>query len=241
MRRGTGHEAGGTRRSPFRQLVPSPSCPVPRLVIHAETPGKGRRGEGAVIAYGVHATPFGDAFVARTERGVCALAFLDADGARSESAALADLAAAWPAATLRADAGAAADVVARTFAPRAEETAAAAPLPLHLRGTPFQVTVWEALLRVPAGAVVSYEELAAALGRPSATRAVASAVARNPVGYLVPCHRVIRKTGAPGEYRWGAPRKRAMLAWEGALRTAAAAGQPGRATAAAETPPPGAS
>lgn len=238
MRRGTGHEGEGTSCGNGDRLVPPASCPVPRPAIHAVTPGEGRRGEGATIAYGVHATPFGDAFVARTERGVCALAFLDADGARSESAALADLAAAWPAATLRADAGAAADVVARTFAPHA---AAAAPLALHLRGTPFQVTVWEALLRVPAGAVVSYEELAAALGRPSATRAVASAVARNPVGYLVPCHRVIRKSGAPGEYRWGAPRKRAMLAWERALRTAAAAGQPGRATAAAETPPPAAS
>jgi AraC family transcriptional regulator of adaptative response/methylated-DNA-[protein]-cysteine methyltransferase len=165
----------------------------------------------------VHDTPFGRAFVATTPRGVCALAFLDADGGRDEGAALAELREAWPGAELRADGRAAAEAVARVFARgAATATGAGAPPPLALfvRGTNFQVKVWEALLRVPEGSVVAYEELAAATGHPTATRAVASAVARNPVAYLIPCHRVIRKTGAFGEYRWGAPRKRAMLAWE---------------------------
>ncbi|HKQ29883.1 MAG TPA: MGMT family protein, partial [Burkholderiales bacterium] len=87
-------------------------------------------------------------------------------------------------------------------------------LHVFLRGTNFQIKVWEALLRIPPGHVASYEDLAASIGVPSATRAVASAVARNTIGYLIPCHRVIRKSGVIGEYRWGAVRKRALLAWE---------------------------
>jgi AraC family transcriptional regulator, regulatory protein of adaptative response / methylated-DNA-[protein]-cysteine methyltransferase len=196
------------------------------VTIDAVTPGELRRGgAGLDIAYGVHETPFGSAFVARTERGVCALTFVDAEGGRSEAAALAELEVAWPGAALRADAGATSAVIGRMFSPRGARAGAdgTAPLALHVRGTNFQVKVWEALLRVPEGAVVAYGELAAAAGRPSATRAVASAVARNPVAYLIPCHRVIRKTGAFGEYRWGAPRKRAMLAWESAMREDVAA------------------
>ena len=90
------------------------------------------------------------------------------------------------------------------------------PLHLLLRGTNFQIKVWEALLCIPPGNVASYEDVARLIGAPRATRAVASAIAQNPVGYLIPCHRVIRKTGVIGDYRWGAARKQALLAWEAA-------------------------
>jgi AraC family transcriptional regulator of adaptative response/methylated-DNA-[protein]-cysteine methyltransferase len=182
------------------------------VTIDAVTPGELRRGgAGLTIAHGVHDTPFGPAFVATTPRGVCGLAFLDADGGRDEGGALAELREAWPGAELREDGRAAAEAVARVFARggrtvRGADGLGATPLALFVRGTNFQVKVWEALLRVPEGSVVAYEELAAAAGCPSATRAVASAVARNPVAYLSPCLRVIRKTWAFGEYRWGAPR-----------------------------------
>jgi AraC family transcriptional regulator of adaptative response/methylated-DNA-[protein]-cysteine methyltransferase len=91
---------------------------------------------------------------------------------------------------------------------------------LYVRGSNFQVKVWEALLRIPSGSAVSYETIAARIAAPTATRAVASAIARNPVAFLIPCHRVIRKTGAFGEYRWGSARKKAMLGWEAAQRAA---------------------
>ena len=190
--------------------------------VEALTPGEYKRGgAGLEIAYGVHETPFGDAFIAATPRGVCAMSFLPGDAAREEGerAAAADLAAGWPAATRRADADATAPYAERIFAPLAPAVDGTAPRPaplgLLLKGTNFQLQVWRALLRVPPGAVTTYEELAAAAGAPSAVRAVASAVARNAVAYLIPCHRVIRKTGAFGQYRWGAERKRAMLVWEG--------------------------
>ena len=171
------------------------------------TPGEARRrGEGVAIRHGVHPSPFGDFLLATTERGVCALTFLDEAGAEG---AIAGVAARWPNATLVPDAAATAPLAERIF--DGEGT-----VPLHLEGTNFQIRVWEALLRVPGGTVVTYERLAASLGSPGAVRAVGTAVGRNPVAYLIPCHRVIRKTGAFGEYRWGAARKRAMLGWEAA-------------------------
>lgn len=192
------------------------------VAAEALTPGEYKRGgAGLEIAYGVHETPFGDAFIAVTPRGVCAMSFLSAAGSRAEGerAAAAELAAEWPAASRRADASATAAYAERIFAPLApatgEESGRPTPLGLVLKGTNFQLQVWRALLRVPQGAVTTYEELAAAAGAPTAIRAVASAVARNAVAYLIPCHRVIRKTGAFGQYRWGAERKRAMLVWEG--------------------------
>ena len=193
------------------------------VTIDAVTPGEVRRlGAGLEIDYGIHPTPFGDALVALTARGVCALVFVDA-AAGGRAGAVRQLEGQWPGALLRANAEATAPVVRRIFA-RGGDDSAGPPeqgqLSLLVRGTNFQVKVWEALLRVPEGAAVTYESLAGAVGAPTATRAVASAVGRNPVAYLIPCHRVIRKTGAFGDYRWGAARKRAMLGWE-AARTAA--------------------
>jgi AraC family transcriptional regulator, regulatory protein of adaptative response / methylated-DNA-[protein]-cysteine methyltransferase len=176
--------------------------------IHAATPGDMRSGGvGLVIDYGVHASPFGECFVAVTERGICALEFLDPV---NRTQALANLAARWPRASLRERPATTRAVVARLFA-----RGRRGPAPsLYVRGTNFQVKVWEALLRIPEGRVFSYEDLARVLGQPSATRAVASAVAGNGIALLIPCHRVIRKTGAFGEYRWGETRKRALVAYE---------------------------
>ncbi|HVE79612.1 MAG TPA: methylated-DNA--[protein]-cysteine S-methyltransferase [Gemmatimonadaceae bacterium] len=185
------------------------------LVVHVEaaTPGEWRSGgDGVRIAWGVHPSPFGDVLIAATPRGVCRMAFLAAGGA---DAVLAELADEWPRAALAPDEGTTAPFAARVFGGWRHGVAAQPePLSVVVKGTNLQLKVWEALLRVPPGAVTTYEALAAGAGAPSAVRAVASAVARNPVAYLIPCHRVIRKTGAFGEYRWGAARKRAMLLWE---------------------------
>lgn len=181
--------------------------------LEAMTPGEWRAGgAGITVTWGVHPSPFGTSVLAETERGVCALSFVeDEEGAQ---AAVAELHERWPAATVVEDAEATGRTIARIFAAGAE----AAPLPVLVRGTNFQLRVWEALLRIPPGRAATYQEVAAAVGAPRAVRAVGSAVARNPVAYLIPCHRVIRKTGAFGEYRWGAARKRVLLAWEGARR-----------------------
>ena len=180
------------------------------VAIEAATPGDYRRGgAGLVIRHGMHVTPLGNVFVATTPRGICRLEFVDADG---PEAALGALAADWPGARLIPDSAAAAKVAGTLFAPG---TAAQRYL-LHLRGTNFQLAVWQALLRIPAGAAVAYSDLAAALGRPGAARATAGAVAANPVAYLIPCHRVLRASGEWGGYRWGSARKPLMLGWESA-------------------------
>ncbi len=177
----------------------------------AATPGEIRSGgEGLTVLYGAHPSPFGDCLVAVTPRGICGLSFPGAD----ERGALDELRRQWPRAAFREDARATRRVAERIFDPlRGRELP---PLTVFVRGTNFQLKVWEALVRIPPGRVVSYGALAARLGAPDAARAVGSAVARNPVAFLVPCHRVIRSTGAFGEYRWGAARKKAILAWEAA-------------------------
>lgn len=179
------------------------------ISIHAATPGELRqRGAGLTLRYGFHPTPFGECLVALTERGIAALAFITA----TREQALAELQERWPHATLRRAPADTRAIAERAFAP----TRRGQPLTLHLPGSNFQIKVWEALLRVPPGAALSYETLAESIGASRATRAVASAVARNPVAVLIPCHRVIRKTGAFGEYHWGTARKQALLAWEAA-------------------------
>jgi AraC family transcriptional regulator, regulatory protein of adaptative response / methylated-DNA-[protein]-cysteine methyltransferase len=181
------------------------------LLVNVEgvTPGEARRlGAGVVMRYGVHPSPFGECLVAATDRGVCAVTFLDEGG---EAGALAGLSERWRNADLREDRSATAALAERIFAAGGRE-----PVPLHLDGTNFQIRVWEALLRVPAGSLVTYEQVATSLGSPAGVRAVGTAVGRNPIAYAIPCHRVIRKTGAFGEYRWGPARKRAMLGWEAA-------------------------
>lgn len=170
----------------------------------AMTPGEYKlQGAGLEITYGLHASPFGRCLLATTQRGICAL-FFDAPDM------LDDLQTRWPRARLVADPGRTGRLVEQIFAGERPDR----PFHLLLKGTNFQVNVWRALLSIPAGMVVSYQDLAGYLGQPRATRAVASAIARNPISYLVPCHRVIKSSGDTHKYRWGPTRKRALLGWE---------------------------
>lgn len=182
------------------------------VTLDAVTPGEFREdGRGVRITAGFHESPFGEALLATTERGICALTFHDGN----RRGALRDLAARWPNAIIDERPRVTAPVAARVFsALDARDPAGLVPLGLLVRGTNFQVKVWRALLQIPVGTVATYEDIASAIGQPSAVRAVGTAIGRNPVAFLIPCHRVIRTTGALGGYRWGLPRKRAMLAWE---------------------------
>lgn len=177
--------------------------------LEAATPGEWKAGgRGWTLAAGFADSPFGRCLLAESPRGLCHVGFVD----RGEKAALAALRADWPEARVRRDDARAARLAARIFArnPRANTR----PLRAFVRGTPFQVMVWRALLCVAPGALTSYGRLAAAAGRPAAARAVGQAVGSNPLAFLIPCHRVIRETGVLGHYHWGPERKRAMLAWE---------------------------
>ena len=181
--------------------------------MEAISPGEARlEGAGLDIRYGVHETRFGHTVIATTPRGICALHFVD-DVASAETLLIAN----WPRARLRRDPRSTAAVAQRIFAPL--ETDARQPLALLVKGTNFQVKVWQALLALPAGALTTYGNLADRLGMPSAARAVGTAIGANPIAYLIPCHRVIRASGVLTGYRWGAQRKAAMLAWEAAQRT----------------------
>ena len=181
----------------------------------AMTPGEYKQqGASLLIRYGVHPTPFGDALLLATERGIAGLGFVD--GALDE--ALEEARAAWPLSRLVEDRAATERLIAPLFGGQG-----GTPARLLLKGTNFQIKVWSALLRVPPGRVVSYIDLASAIGQPRAVRAVGNALAHNPVGFVVPCHRVIRATGALGDYRWGQVRRRALLAWEAARAEAAGA------------------
>ncbi len=177
--------------------------------VEAVTPGEYKQGgAGLVIRHGVHDSPFGPCLLMHTPRGICGLAFIDR---RDDGGGLASMAARWPNATLRADPEPGEALAARIFAPRGNRDD---PLSLLLHGTPFQIQVWQALLRIPRGAVTSYEALASYIGKPKAARAVGTANGANPISYLIPCHRVIRKSGTLGGYRWGLGRKLAMLSQE---------------------------
>ena len=188
------------------------ACLHDLFVAHeAVTPGEyRRRGAGLTLSYGAVHTPFGEALALTTQRGLCGFTFVGPDG---RDAALADVVARWPYARFVEDVAAVEKVARPIFAERREP---GATLTLALHGTPWQIKVWEALLRIPPGALVSYEAIAAALGAPTAARAVGTAVGDNPIGYVIPCHRVIRKTGAINEYRWGRARKLALIGWEAA-------------------------
>ncbi len=180
----------------------------------AMTPGEYKElGSGLVIRYGFHPSPFGECLIFLTERGICGLAFVE--GGRE--AALQNLGAQWSLATFRSEPRATSPVAARIFGGDGGGQA----LRLVLKGTNFQIRVWEALMRIPPGRVTTYEALGAYLGMPTAARAVGSAVGRNSVSYLVPCHRVIHKSGLVTGYRWGLARKRALLGWEAARRATA--------------------
>ena len=178
------------------------------VTYEALTPGEYKaRAAGLDIGYGFQPSPFGRCLLSFTARGLCGLSFVEAGG---EPAVLAELRQAWPAATLVADEGGARKLARRVFGGGEHNE----PLNIVLRGTPFQIKVWEALLALPPGEVVSYGDLARRIGMGRAARAVGNALHHNPVAYLIPCHRVIRKVGRIGGYRYGEDRKRAMLAWE---------------------------
>lgn len=177
--------------------------------IHAVTPGELKRaGAGLTVQYGFHPSPFGECLIAVTARGICHLGFLPPADRR---AALTELTAEWPRARLVEAPRVTAPLTRRLFT---RVNGHAPDIDLHVRGTNFQIKAWEALLHIPPGGVVSYEDIAQRIRTPRAVRAVANAVAHNPVAWLIPCHRVIRKSGALGGYRWGETRKKALLAWE---------------------------
>jgi AraC family transcriptional regulator of adaptative response/methylated-DNA-[protein]-cysteine methyltransferase len=177
--------------------------------LEAVTPGEYKqKGAGLSIHYGVQESLFGHLFVAQTPRGICRATFIEDADAESE---LTVLTAQWPQAQFVHD-----DNIARSFADQlfASQAHHEGKFKLHLNGTNFQLAVWRALLRIPAGTAVSYGELAAQLGSPKASRAVGTAVGANPVAFLIPCHRVIQQSGALGGYRWGLVRKQAIQLWE---------------------------
>lgn len=186
------------------------------VTLEAVTPGEfKRRGAGLEIRYGYHPSPFGECLLLTTERGICGLAFV-ADGDRA--AALSALTAGWENASIEEDARRTRALAEQIFADRRRQQATD-PLRVLVRGSRFQVKVWEALLKIPPGTILSYSELARRLRRPEAVRAVAGASAVNAIAYVIPCHRVIRNSGLLGGYRWGLPRKLAMLTREAARRS----------------------
>ncbi len=173
----------------------------------AMSPGEyARKGAGTQIFWDWFESPFGQALAMGTDRGLCGLAFAAETGAE---AAMTDMQARWPGAAYVENPEPLRAWVDAAFAQKGNAA-------LHLIGAPLQIKVWEALLRIPSGHVSTYSELAQAVGHPKAVRAVGTAVGRNPVSWLIPCHRALRKSGALGGYHWGVPVKRAMLAFEAA-------------------------
>jgi len=183
------------------------------LNCEAVTPGtRKHHGKGVVIRYGIHPTPFGDALIAHSGKGLCALGFV---AGQSGAAELRDLQEEWTGAVFIEDARLAGDTARRLF--QTTKQRIATPFHLHLRGTNFQLKVWQALLCMPAGTLATYSKIAALAGCPSAARAVGTAIGNNPISYLIPCHRVICSFGTFGNYRWGRDRKQAMIGWEAAF------------------------
>jgi AraC family transcriptional regulator, regulatory protein of adaptative response / methylated-DNA-[protein]-cysteine methyltransferase len=179
----------------------------------AMTPGDyKRRGEGLEMTYGFHASPFGEALVIATERGIAGLAFVNEDAGQSRQEALADMMLRWPKARYVEKPDATAPHARVIF--NASQWRREQPVRLVMIGTDFDVRVWETLLKIPMGRAVSYTDIARHIGSPSASRAVGSAVGRNPISFVVPCHRVLRGDGSLGGYHWGLTRKRALIGWE---------------------------
>jgi AraC family transcriptional regulator, regulatory protein of adaptative response / methylated-DNA-[protein]-cysteine methyltransferase len=176
----------------------------------AMSPGEFRKGgEGLEMRYGFHASPFGEALAVVAPRGLAGLGFVDEGG---RPAALDDMRRRWPRARFVEDEPETAPYVARAFDPA--EWRADRPLRVVLIGSDFEVRVWETLLRIPLGRAATYADVARSIGSPKAARAVGAAVGRNPVSFVVPCHRVIGSSGALTGYHWGLTRKRALLGWE---------------------------
>ena len=182
------------------------------VTIDAITPGEyKKKGRGLKITYGIHPAPFGDCLLAVTERGICALNFINGESRQDAVAALQQQ---WEGAIFKESNKESKPYLNKIFATNPPDTTPSARL--FLKGSNFQIKVWAALLRIPFGSVCSYGDIAAYLGQPGAARAVGNAVAANPVAYIIPCHRVIRKIGIFGDYRHGFARKKAMIGWEAA-------------------------
>jgi len=176
------------------------------------SPGEWKTGgEGLNVYYGFHPSPFGSALIMATDRGLCGLAFADAGG---ERAALDDMRGRWPNAHFQEDSARTVPYAQRIF--DSGQWKADTPLRVVLIGTDFEVRVWETLLKIPLGRATTYSDIATKIRRPKAARAVGAAVGKNPISFVVPCHRVVGKSGALTGYHWGLTRKRAMLGWEAA-------------------------
>jgi AraC family transcriptional regulator of adaptative response/methylated-DNA-[protein]-cysteine methyltransferase len=180
----------------------------------AMSPGEWKeKGRGLSIRYGFHNSPFGRALLMATERGLCGVAFSD-DSKGGDAFALKDMTERWPEAVYSRDDEALQPYAERIFNP--ERWMSSEPLRVVLIGTDFQIRVWEQLLEIPVGKLCTYSDIAGKIGAPKASRAVGAAVGRNPVSFVVPCHRAVGKSGALTGYHWGLTRKRAMLGWEAA-------------------------
>ncbi len=180
------------------------------VTFDAMTPGEfKKKGTGLNIDYSFYASPFGECLTAITKRGLCHLGFVQKN---SRSDALNQLFDAWPNAVFSENSKSIDPLFNQIF--NLHKTKETRPFNLLIKGTNFQINVWKALLQIPMGNVVSYQDIAEYIGRPKAFRAVASAIAINPVGYLIPCHRVISKSGKIHQYRWGPSRKKAIVGWE---------------------------
>ena len=179
------------------------------VTLEGVTPGEFRaKGDGLEIRWGIHSSVFGRVFIATTERGICRVSFLGSASADSE---LAELRSSWPGATIARDAAATESIASELFV---SKDPTHEPFQLFVPGSNLQIQVWRALLRIPLDALWSYQQVAQTAGVPTAWRAVGRAISKNPVAYLIPCHRVIRKTGEFGAFRWGPARKRTLIAWD---------------------------
>ncbi|MGA0557995.1 methylated-DNA--[protein]-cysteine S-methyltransferase [Larkinella sp. VNQ87] len=183
------------------------------VVLEGITPGQFKQGgEGVAIRYGLFDCPFGPYLLGAIGDKICKLEFLDEADATDAASLATRFSAEWPEARLLPGLEELRPIAEGIFTLTDRK-----PLRIAVKATPFQLKVWEALLKIPEGQVASYDQVAIAIGMPSASRAVGTAIGSNPVGYLIPCHRVIRKTGLFGNYRWGATRKTALLGWEAAF------------------------
>jgi len=178
----------------------------------AMSPGDyAKGGKGLEILWGWFDSPFGPALIMGTERGLCGLGFAAEVGAEET---MRDMLSRWPNATYTEDPTALRPLAHQAFPTKPIDRAD--PVPIFMIGAPFQLKVWEALLSIPTGHVTTYSDIAEAIGNPKAVRAVGTAVGKNPISWLIPCHRALQKSGGQGGYHWGVPVKRAMLAWEAA-------------------------
>ena len=177
------------------------------VTMEALSPGEYKsKGKGLALQFGVHDSPFGRCLIAMSPRGICYLSFIDED---SEKREIEEMKTEWQSATWVRDQVLTSSVIENVF-----KKSGQSPLRIHAIGSPFQVKVWNALLKIPPSALTSYGRIAESIGCPGASRAVGTAVGKNAISYLIPCHRVIRETGVVGNYRWGRNRKLAILAWE---------------------------